>query len=173
MIRPAYDAFAIMPIDTRHIPERRSLRFNTIDEILADIDRLADAERLGQLQSLGNWTLGQTLGHLSAWIGYVYDGIPIKIPWPIRLLLRPMKRRMLYKQMRPGLKIPGVPGGTLGTEVIPTEEGVRRCREGLERLKREAPAKPHMFFGKMTHAEWTALQLRHAEVHLSLFKVGG
>ena len=37
-----------------------------------------------------------------------------KPPLVVRLIMRPMKRRFLYKPMRAGSSIPGVPGGTLG-----------------------------------------------------------
>ena len=44
------------------------------------MEQLAAAEREGRLRSVGNWTLGQTLGHLAAWADYSYDGVPLKVP---------------------------------------------------------------------------------------------
>ena len=47
-----------------------------------------------------------------------------------------------------------------------TEAGLARLRRAMERLKAEAPSKPQAIFGPMTHEEWVALHLRHAEMHL-------
>jgi len=57
------------PVDTGKIVGRRPLRFETIDQMMAEVDRLVEAERAGRIKRLGNWT--QILGHLSAWAFYV------------------------------------------------------------------------------------------------------
>ena len=57
-------------VDTGKVPGRRPLRFESIDQVLAEVDRLVEAERAGQLKRLGNWTLGQVLGHLAVWAEY-------------------------------------------------------------------------------------------------------
>ena len=45
-------------INTGQVSERRVLHFNTLDEVLTDVDQLAAADREGRLRQLGNWTLG-------------------------------------------------------------------------------------------------------------------
>jgi hypothetical protein len=142
------------------------LRFSSIDEVLADVDRLVEADRAGRLKRLGNWTLGQTLGHLAAWTEYGYTGSPLKVPFFIKWFLRLRKRSFLYDPMRAGVKIPGVAGGTLATEPIPLDEALPRWRRAMERLQTEAPTAPNSIFGPLTHDESIALNLRHAELHL-------
>jgi hypothetical protein len=154
------------PVDTGKVAGRRELRFESLDEVLAEVDRLAEAERAGRLRRLGNWTLGQTLGHLASWAEYGYTGAPLKPPFFIKWLLRLRKRKFLYGPMRAGVKIPGVEGGTLATEPLPLEEGLERLRRVLLRLKSEAPTAPNVIFGRLTHEEAIALNLRHAELHL-------
>jgi hypothetical protein len=154
-------------IDTGKVAGRRTLRFETIDQALAEADRLAEAERAGRLRRLGNWTLGQTLGHLAAWVEYGYTGNPLKVPFFIKWILRLQKRRFLYGTMQAGVKIPRVEGGTLATDLVPPDEGLGRFRRALERLKAEAPTAPSPAFGMLTHDEAIALNLRHAELHLS------
>jgi hypothetical protein len=154
-------------VDTGKVAGRRELRFESIDQALADVDRLAEVERAGRLRRLGNWTLGQTLGHLAAWVEYGYTGCPLKVPFFIRWILRLRKRKFLYGPMRSGVKIPGVEGGTLATDPMPLDEAVERYRRVMERLKTEAPTAPSPIFGRLTHEEWIALNLRHAELHLS------
>jgi hypothetical protein len=149
----------------------RALRFESIDELLADVDRLAAAERAGTLRRCGNWTLGQALGHLATWAQFSYDGLPMPTPWFIKLILRVQKRRYLRGPLPRGVKIPRVRGGTLGIEPLPLDEGLSRYRAVTERLRREVPANPSAVFGPLAHDEWIALHLRHAELHLSFFHV--
>jgi hypothetical protein len=154
------------PLDTGKVAGRRALRFESIDQVMAEVDRLAGAERAGRLRRLGNWTLGQTLGHLAAWAEYGYTGSPLKVPFFIRWVLRLRKRKFLYGPMRAGVKIPGVEGGTLATDPVSLDEGLGRFRRVLGRLKAEAPTAPSPVFGLLTHEESIAMNLRHAELHL-------
>lgn len=154
------------PVDTGKVADRRVLRFESIDQVLAEVDRLVEAERAGRLRRLGNWTLGQTLGHLASWAEYGYTGSPLKVPFFIKWALRLRKRKFLYGPMRAGVKIPGVEGGTLATDPVSLDEGLGRFRRVAERLKVEAPTAPSPVFGSLTHEESIALNLRHAELHL-------
>ena len=160
----------VREVDTKHVAGRRTLRFNGIDDVLADVEALAAAERAGRLRRVGNWTLGQTLGHLATWVGFAYDGVPVKPPLPIRWIMKPFKRRFLYHRMPAGVKIPKVPGGTFGTDPLTLDEGLDRYRRALARLKADPPKDRHAIFGPLTHDEWINGQLRHAELHLSFLK---
>src|SRR5215475_3803919 len=108
-----------VPVDTGKVTGRRMLRFESIDQMTAEVDRLVEAERAGRLRRLGNWTLGQTLGHLATWAEYAYTGVPLKVPFFVRWVLRLRKRKFLYEPMRAGARIPGVEGGTLATAPVP------------------------------------------------------
>jgi hypothetical protein len=155
-----------IPVDTARVTGCRELHFGMIDDALADVPQLVAAERAGKLNRLGNWTLGQTLGHLAAWINFGFDGNPLNPPWFVKVLSRMMKKRFIYGKPMRGFKIPKVPGGTLATELLSTDEGERRFRDAMERLRRGPPARPNPVFGALTHDEWINLHLRHAELHL-------
>ena len=155
------------PVDTGKVAGRRELRFESLDEVLAEVERLAAAERAGRLRRLGNWTLGQTLGHLASWAEYSYTGAPLKAPFFVKWFLRLRKRKFLYGRMGAGVRVPRVEGGTLATEPVPLDEGLERMRRVLGRLKSEAPTAPNVIFGPLSHDEWVALHCRHAELHLS------
>src|SRR5690349_20727352 len=133
-------------------PARRTLRFASLDEVLAEAERLAVAERAGRLRRAGNWPLGQTLGHLATWGAFALDGCPPEVcaPLPIRLILRMMRNRILTKGMMPGVKVGRVPGGTLGLEPLDTETGLRRLRDVYARLRATAPTIPNPVFGRLT-----------------------
>ena len=155
-------------------PQRRRLRFATIDDALAEADRLVAAEREGRLTCAGNWALGPALGHLATWAGFALDSYPpeVRAPLPVRLILRMFRNRTLNKGMPAGVRIGKAPGGTVGLEVLPPEEGLRRFRAALERLRRTPPTIDNPVFGPLTHEQWIQLNLRHAELHLG-FQVPG
>jgi hypothetical protein len=157
-------------IDTGKVSGRRELHFNTIDDALSEVDRLLTADRAARLTRLGNWTLGQTLGHLATWVNFSYDGNPLKPPLIIRLILRMRKKKFLRGSMPVGVRIPGVENGTLGIDLLSTDDGAARYRAAMQRLAREAPTLPNVIFGPLTHDEWKQLHLRHAELHLGFMK---
>ena len=148
--------------------QRRTLRFDSADQAIAEAERLAAAEREGRLERAGNWTLGQTLGHLATWANFAFDGYPpeVRAPLPVRMILRLMRGRILSKGMTAGVKIRNVPGGTLGLEVLDPDEGLRRFRAALDRLGSTPPKIDNPVFGPLTHEQWVQLNLRHAELHL-------
>ena len=154
---------------------RQTLRFASIDQVIENVEALIEAERGGRLEQRGNWTLGQTLGHLATWASFAFDGYPpqIRPPMPIRLILRLMRGHILTKGMMPGVRLRGVPGGTVGTEPLSTEEGFSRFRAAFGRLRDHPPTLVNPVFGPLTHEQWIALNLRHAELHLSFLQAGG
>ncbi len=154
--------------DTKKV-ERRQLRFESIDEVLVEVDRIVAASHAGTLKAQGNWTAGQILAHLAAWIEYGYNGFPMKpLPWIVRSILRLTLPGMLKKGMRPGVMIPGISAGTTGQDDMPIDAAADRLRRALARLAageecpHDSPA-----FGKLSHDDRIRLNLRHCELHLS------
>jgi hypothetical protein len=150
--------------------ERRRLRFESLDDALSEANRLADLDRAGRLTCLGNWTFGQIVGHLATWAEYSFSPAPLKTPWFIRVILKLRKNRMINGEMPAGVKIPGVPNGTMGTEPTTLDASLPRYRAVLERLRREAPTAPSPAFGMLTQDEAIKLNLRHAELHLGFVR---
>lgn len=158
-------------IDTRKVTGRRTLEFTTPAEVIAEIERLVAAQRMGKLQKLGNWQLGTTLNHLAEFIDYAYIGFPpdLNPPWFIKVILRLRKQSFLYRPMPVGVRIPGLQGGTKAFHELSVDEGATRCLHLWRRLATEPPTLAHPIFGKLTHQEWIAGHLRHAELHLSFY----
>jgi hypothetical protein len=157
-----------MAIDTRKAA-RRNLCFGSIDEAIAEIDRIVEAEKAGTLRATGNWSAGQVFNHIATWLNFSWDGFPSSVspPWFVCVILRMMRKRYIYKPTGAGVKIPGLPGGTLGTEPVGTEEGAHRLKAALMRLKKGEPATFHSpAFGPMSEEERTQFQLRHCELHM-------
>lgn len=164
----------MLPRMSAPTPARRTLRFSSIDEAIAEADRLAGAERDGRLTRTGNWPLGQTLGHLATWASFAHEGYPSEVhpPLPIRLIARLMKSHILTKGMMPGMKVGRVPGGTLGLDPLSTDDGLTRFHAAMRRLQNTAPTIPNPVLGKLTHEQWIQLNLRHAELHFSFLNPG-
>ncbi len=162
------------PVNTGKVDGYRQLQFESIAQVLSEVDRMVQAESRGELRAIGNWTAGQIFAHLAAWIEYGYDGYPVKSPpWPIRMVLKLMLRKYLSKGMPRGVKIPGVPDGTTGMDAMGTEEAAKRLKAAFSRLEK-GEACPHdsPAFGKMSHEDRIRLNLRHAELHLGYLIYG-
>src|SRR5262245_4304541 len=123
----------IQVVDTGKVTTRRILHFESIDQMMAEVDRLVAAERAGQLNHVGNWTLGQILGHLAVWSEFAYTEMPLNPPFFVKWILWFSKNSFLYKPMRAGVKIPHCPGGTLGTAPMTVDEGLARLQKVVER----------------------------------------
>lgn len=160
-----------MAVDTKKVAGRRTLDFTTLDQVIADAQHLAASADAGTLKVLGNWTLGQACGHLACWMDFALDGYPpeLRPPWYVKMMVRPMKKKLLAGKMPVGVRIPRLPEGTLGTAVLPTREGLERLRRSCTRLKAQAPKNANPIFGTLTHEEWIRLNLGHASLHLSFF----
>lgn len=159
-------------VETGSVADRRAVRFASPEEALRDAEMLAAAEEAGRVRCVGNWTVGQALGHIAAWIEYSFDGYPLTAPSEMAERARPLLRtRVLDGHLRAGFRVPGVEGGTAGIERVSAREGLGRLRRAWERLGRESPGREHPFFGAMERAEWVKLQLRHSELHQSFFHV--
>ncbi len=161
------------PIDTAKATDRRKLRFNTLADLRAEVERIASAERAGTLRRSGNWTAGQVFGHLATWMGFAFSPCPLKPPWFVKLIVGRRKARYLNEGMPTGVKIPRVEGGTLGTEPLSLDDGLLRLRSAIDRLEREQPTCPSPVFGPLTQEEAIKLNLRHAELHLGFLHPPG
>jgi hypothetical protein len=164
-------------VETKHVKigegGRRVLHFASIDDALRDAQLIADAEKSGTLKRMGNWTPGQCFGHVSGWIVYALDGYPpdLRPPWFVKAVLRFMKSKYL-KGMPAGVRIPKVEGGTKNLEMISTDEGLSRLKTAWDRLGKTCPPRANPIMGVLTHEEWIAMNLRHAELHQSFFVPG-
>jgi hypothetical protein len=156
------------PVNTK-AAFRRSLRLDSLDALLAEARALAQADAAGTLHATGNWSLGQTLGHIAGWMNTGFDGYPPGIPpmpWFLKLLLRGFKRKFLEQGLPAGVRIKGLAQGTAFTDPLSTAEGLDRLTRAVARMQAGTPTGPHPVFGSMRPQDWINLNLRHAELHL-------
>jgi hypothetical protein len=152
-----------MAVATKSVTGRRTLHFDTLDDILADVKRL---DR-GPVKSLGNWTPGQNLAHLALTMTRSLDGFSFQMAWPFRLLCKVMKPWFLRGAMPAGFQLSRE--GAADLDPPPTEwvDGLRELRAVIGRLKTEPQRAKSPAFGTMTREEWDRLHCRHAKLHLS------
>lgn len=163
-------------IDTTQVHGRRTLRFDTLEAMLADARQCAAATRL---ERLGNWTVGQALNHLAAWIDYPLLGYPPELVFSeaIKAGAAAGKAKAMHEAMQPGERLPvaGLKAGTLATDDVPAAVGLAQLEAAAARLRASGPHEPtplpDPYFGRITRGEWTEMSLRHAELHLSFFVV--
>jgi hypothetical protein len=152
-------------IDTASVAGRRPLRFESLDDILADAEQLGQAR---ELRTLGNWSAGQIFRHVAIVMNKSIDGFGRRPPWYIRFFVRTfMRSRFLNKPMAPGFKLPAAALAELGPPATTTQDGLEAVRAAIGRLKTETKRVPNVVLGELTNEEWTRLHCRHAELHFS------
>jgi hypothetical protein len=152
-----------MAINTTKVENRRQLHFHTVGDILADVERLNQ----GKIKALGNWSSGQVLRHLTLVMNGSIDGFPFRLSWPLRLMGRLFRNRVLTKGMTPGYQLNGPAAEAFLPPATTWEEGLQAYRQAIHRQQTETKREPSPFFGAMTREQWEQLHCRHAELHLS------
>lgn len=153
-----------MEINTKKVKTRRQVRYESYDDLIADAERLASMD----VRTHGSWSFGQIIKHLADSLDSSIDGTGFSLPAPVRWLMTLlMKKKFLYGAISPGFKSSAkfIPGETS------VEEGLAALRKAVGRQDQEDHRAPHPGFGKITKDEWTAFNLRHAEMHMSFVGV--
>lgn len=144
---------------------RREVHYASLDEFLADAEHLAHVKH----HTVGKWTYAQILDHLGRTMRCGFDGYGFRAPWFVRYLIAPLiKNSFLTKTMKPGFKLPKrLAGALLPADDAALGPALESLRQAVARSKRETPTAEHPAFGKLASQEWTSLNLRHAELHMS------
>jgi len=152
-----------MTVETKKVEGRRTVHYDTFDDLLADAERLGSCE----VKTLGNWSLGQIQKHLATAFECSIDGFPSNLPAPVRLIFRlAMKKRFLTRPLPAGFQLPKKAGALIPGETT-AADGLSKLRGAIERLGAESNREPNPALGPLTIVEWNELHLRHAEMHMS------
>ncbi len=145
---------------------RRTLRFESLEQILADAEALAAA---GSIERTGNWTAGQNIDHVRRLMTASREGFGFKLAWPLRLLGRLLRNTALEKPLKPGFKIPGRGRDEFTPPAdITLDEAMRGLREEVPLASQPGAMRhPSPLLGPLTHEQWIKLHCRHAEMHFS------
>lgn len=143
--------------------QHRKLRFASLDEAMAEAERLSAVET----RTTGHFSLGQILEHLARTLEVVVGTRKVPaLPLPMKVTARLIRPIALKKSMT-GLKLPAKTQGVLWPdESVSTEEGLSHLRKQFEIFRNTDPLPVHPIFGKMNRQQHEALQCRHFEGHL-------
>src|SRR5437899_5599171 len=159
-------------VDTGRVAGRRLIRLNSIDDLVAEVDRVTAAAAAGTMRSLGNWSPAQIFWHVGRLVELSFDGFPFRHrrgpAWIIRLLRLLSWRWLIALAFRPGFKNPPQaavlepdPSLCLDVAAAYLRQQVARIRDG-ERMTQECSVD-----GPYSHEQWVYIHRRHAELHLS------
>src|SRR5437588_3710761 len=97
-------------VGARLFARRRPVRLRTIDDLLAEVDRVTAAAAAGRVRSLGNWSPAQVLWHIGRFVELSLDGFPFRYrrrpEWIVRLFRILAWRWLIALAFRPGFQNP-------------------------------------------------------------------
>ena len=146
-------------------PARPDLRFDTVDAMLADADRLrAGYERAGQ------WDLGMVLDHLTKSMLAPLAPGQRDVPWPVSAIGRVLVRGLVRRGRYPRVKFPVLPAlrPTPGIDVDAARAAFGAAAERVRDLPGETVACPPI--GTLATSDFRGLHLVHGAHHLSFLR---
>jgi len=162
-------------VNTKSV-ERRDISYGSFDDLAADLDAIEAARKAGTLTTTGNWSAGQVMEHVAILMECAVDGFPGKpAPWALRKLARLLflKKALRGEPLNPGFKIPDQASFLRPGDDTTDEQGLARLRAIVDRVCGGARfTHPSPLFEKLSHEQWTTLQLGHASMHMSFVDPG-
>jgi hypothetical protein len=150
------------------MPERRTLSFASLDQVMPDVDRL-----LAGYTKTRNWTLGQTCKHLTLnFVGSI-EGFSANAPWLIRRTIGPVIMGRIIKQgwLKAGFQTPEAYVPAPGLDDRAEAEALRasiQAFSGYNGLMAQ-----HPFGGNFSREKWERLHRIHSAHHLSFLVPDG
>jgi len=142
-------------------PERRTISYGSLDEIMPDVERL-----LAGHSTVGKWSLAEICNHLATVIRRSID-LPASTQFDPSLLMDADRRREVFESGRLSEGLPQ-PASAPAVEARGEREEADGLREAIEYFKNSpGPVVGHRYFGPMTRAEWDRLHCIHTAHHLS------
>jgi hypothetical protein len=143
----------------------------SVDDLLAEAERVAAAAAAGGVRPLGNWSPAQVLWHIARLMEFSFDGFSWRYRRGPQWLTRPLRflawRWMIRLAFRPGFRNPPE-AAALEPPAVSLEEAAAALRRQVARLRRgERMTQESAVEGPYSHEQWVHIHLRHAELHLS------
>jgi hypothetical protein len=148
-----------------------------VDELEAEVDRVAAAAAAGEVRPLGNWSPAQVFQHLGKLMELSFDGFPFHYRrggrWITLFLRRFAFRWLIALAFRPGFQNPPEAAVLEPDPSVPLDVAVAYLRRQIGRIRGgERMAQACSVEGPYAHEEWVSIHLRHAELHLSFLTLG-
>lgn len=145
--------------------ERRELNFNSLDDAIAEIERLAQ----GEVRTTGKHTFGQIVEHLARSCEMSAGKIVgPKPPLMMRIMMPFIKGMVLNGSAKPGFKLPSKAEAFFWPEGdVDVQQALAHFKESVEYYKTNGPLEVHPVFGKATREQIDNLNITHSSMHLS------
>jgi hypothetical protein len=145
---------------------QRELNLRTIDDCIAELDRLEKSGCTPQ----GNWDFAQVCNHLSFFIEGGLDGYKFKVPWIFKALFGKMvlKRILTQRKMKSGQFTPQKPLPEPGGD---PKAAASRLRTALIITRdHQGDFVPSPFFGYLTPEQARDLAVIHCAHHFAFLE---
>ena len=147
---------------------KRSLSFENFQSLMEEANRLNEKG----YESHGNWTLGQSCGHVAEWLRYPMDGFPVPpiflrpIFWVMKVTMaKSMAKKILNEGFKGGM--PTAPESVPKAEDLSDADGIAKLEEVVDRVEKfQGELLPSPLFGEMDRETWIKVGLLHAAHHL-------
>ena len=150
---------------TQEITDRRELHFDSMGDILDDVEYLAAGD---PPRSVGNWTSAQIVQHVATMIDCSIDGFAVaRAALPVRIICRLLRKRILTTPMKPGVNLPGKFAFLAPASRTTWDEAVDLFRAVSTKLDTQRMTHRSPVLGRLSHGQWEQLHCRHAEMHFS------
>lgn len=145
-------------------PERRELSFSTLNEAVAEAERLAS----GEVRTTGKHTFAQILKHLAL----THDMSTGKIVGPrpplMMRILMPLMKSMIIKDVKPGFNLPPKAEAFFWPDQeFEVPQALAHLKESVENYKTNGPLEKHPVFGRLSREKNLELNCKHCAMHLS------
>ncbi len=141
---------------------RRPLRFERLDQVMPEVERLLEGH-----STVGKWSLGQICNHLEMAVRKSVEGYDERAPWPVRKLIGPIMRWRLFKtgRMPEGIKLPE---RFLPKPGLDARDEAERLRSALALFATNTGSLAvHPIFDRISREDWERLHRIHCAHHLS------
>lgn len=152
VIHPTQVLVCTIMADNDSPAKRRTLHFDSMDEIVRDVESLAQ----GEVTTTGAYSFGQILEHLARTLDIVTGFKPAPaIPFPVKIFGRLVRNSVINKPPKPGFKLPQKAQSVFWpSEPVSLEEGLTHFREAMRRFKNRN-CFPDILFSAISHNKIT------------------
>lgn len=145
--------------------KRRHLDFQSLDEVVAEAERLVQ----GKVHTTGQYTFGQILEHLARTHDMASGKTePPHFPWFMRMLMPLMRKSILNSDVKPGFKLPKKAQDYFWPEGdVDVSDALAHLKASVQHYNENGPLSVHPLFGKATREQIDRLNCSHCAMHLS------
>lgn len=144
-------------------PEHRSLVFSSLDEAVAEAERLASVN----VRTTGKHSFGQILEHLARTHDMATGKVEAPRPSLFVRMMMPFMKSMIIKDVKPGFNLPSKAEAFFWPDQdFEVSQALAHLKESVENYKTNGPLEKHPVFGRLSREKNLELNCKHCAMHL-------